>query len=145
MSPDTLAARQLLEAEGFTCVLRRGGEVYTTRLRGVRPLVGWLDSGLDLCRFCGADKVVGKATAFLYCLLGVAEVYAGIMSEGALAVLQAQGIQARFGTLVPHIINRQGDGICPFEAAVDGITDPQAALTAIRAKMKELNIDPSCR
>lgn len=138
MSGDLAAARQLLDAQGYTCVLCRGDIVHTTTLRGVRPLLQWLESGVDVRGFSAADKVVGKATAFLYCLLGVREVYAHVMSRIALETLQAQGIDARYGQLVPHIINRAGDGFCPFEGAVEHISDASEALKAIHKKMEEL-------
>ena len=83
---------------------------------------------------------MGKATAFLYQLLGVKEVYAHVMSKSALEVLKAAGIDAQYGKLVEHIINRKGDGICPFEAAVLDIRTADTARTAIREKMKEMNI-----
>ena len=38
------------------------------------------------------------------------------------------------GTFVEGIINRNGDGPCPFEAAVMDIRNPAEALAAIRAK-----------
>ena len=82
--------------------------------------------------------MVGRATAFLYVLLGVKEVYATVMSKPAADVLTAQGISASWGTLVDGIINRRGDGPCPFEAAVMDLSDPQQALDAIRNKMAQM-------
>lgn len=138
MRSDTINALEILEAEGCTCVLCRDEQVYTTRLRGVRPLLEWLESGTELEGFCAADKVVGKAAAFLYCLLGVKEVYARVISQGALTVLRSCAVEVRYETLVPHIINRRGDGVCPFEAAVAEISEPGTALTAIRQKMRQM-------
>ncbi len=137
---DLEAARQQLIAEGCTCVLRRGEAVFTSRARGVRPLVSWYAEGQDFSGFYAADKVVGRATAWLYVLLGVKALYAGILSRSALAVLQEHGIEARYGQLVENIINRQGSGICPFEEAVLELHEPQAAYAAIRAKMAEMGI-----
>ena len=133
-------AKELLLEKGYTCVLCRGEQVYTSTLRGVKPLVQWVESGMDLFGFSAADKVVGKATAYLYVLLGIRELYAHVISKSALGVLREQGIDVTYGTLSEHIINRAGDGICPFEAAVTDISEPQAAYTAIRAKMREMNI-----
>ncbi len=137
---DLERAKALLPAGEYTCVLCRGEERYTSRLRGVKPLVAWYAAGTQVAGFSAADKVVGKATAFLYVLLGVKELYAGVISRSALAVLEANGIGAQYGTLVENIINRAGDGICPFEEAVLDIRDPDAAYTAIRAKMEKLQI-----
>ena len=133
-------ARQILENGGFTCVLRREETLYTATERGVKPLVRWFTEGVDVRGFSAADKVVGRATAYLYVLLGVKEVWAGVMSRAAAEVLTRHGITAAQGKLVENIINRQGTGICPFEAAVLDIHTPEEALTAIRGKMQELNI-----
>ena len=133
-------AKETLESGGYTCVLTDGTIVYTSKLRGVKPLVQFLESGTIPSGFSAADKVIGRATAYLYVLLGVREVYAQIISEPAEEVLRAKGIHVQYGTLVPNIINRKGDGICPFEAAVMEITEPSLAYEAILSKMKEMNI-----
>lgn len=137
---DSEKARQLLAAQGYTCVLCKQAQVYTTGLRGVRPLMQWLEQGTSLTGFSAADKVVGKATAFLYCLLGVTSVFAQVMSRTALEVLRKAGIQAQYEALTDYIVNRQGDGICPFEGAVLDVHTPQEALPAIYEKMKELGM-----
>ena len=131
---DLKRARALLTEGGYTCVLCRGETIHTATQRGVRPLLDWLDSGLDLRGFSAADKVVGRATAFLYVLLGVRAVHSLVMSTPAREVLLDNGIVASFDREVPGIINRRGDGPCPFEEAVLGIRDPGEALTAIRRK-----------
>lgn len=138
MNTDLKNARSLLESGEYTCVLCREDLVFTATERGVKPLLNWLDSGLDLHSFCAADRVVGRATAFLYCLLGVKEVYARVMSRPAAEVLQSNGIAAQTDQLVDGIINRRGTGPCPFEAAVMDIHDPQEALAAIRRKMEQM-------
>ncbi|MCI6714185.1 MAG: DUF1893 domain-containing protein [Lachnospiraceae bacterium] len=134
-------AKEKLLSEGYTCVLCSGSTVYTSALRGVKPLVQWLKNGTDVKGFYAADKVVGKATAFLYVLLGVQAVYAHVISRPALAVLKENGIEVQYGTLVENIINRKGDGICPFEEAVIKISDAHEAYPAILRKMKEMNIE----
>ncbi len=135
---DLEKAKAKLQNGGYTCVLYHTGAVYTSYYRGVRPLVEWLESGEDFSGFCAADKVVGRATAFLYVRLSVTAVYAGVMSRAALEVLEAQGIRAEYASLVDHIINRRGDGICPFEEAVLDIQDPQEAYARILQKLNSM-------
>lgn len=137
---DWAAARELLNTGNCTCVLKKEDTLYTATERGVKPLVRWLTEGTDLKDFCAADKVVGKATAYLYCLLEVRAVHAHVMSRSAAQVLNGNGIEAAYDMLVENIINRQGNGICPFEAAVLEIDSPGDALSAIRAKMAQMNI-----
>lgn len=133
---DLTRARTLLQEQGYTCVLCRGDTCYTSRHRGVRPLMELLDR--DLSGFSAADKVVGKATALLYCLLKVHRVYAQVISAAALEVLRQQGIAVTWEQQVPHIINREGTGWCPMELATKDISDPALAPEAIRNKLKQL-------
>jgi len=138
MSEHLQKAKKMLETGNFTCVVCREEVVYTTTARGVAPLLHWLDSGVDLTGFSAADRVVGRGAAFLYCLLGVQAVYARVMSLPAAEVLRNHGIRAEAETFVDGIINRRGDGPCPFEAAVMNILEAQEALTAIRNTRRQL-------
>ena len=131
-------AREILNSGNYTCVVCGADSVYTTSQRGVAPLLNWLDSGTDLKGFSAADRVVGRGAAFLYCLLGVKEVHAKVMSRPAAEVLCNGGIAASADTFVEGIINRAGTGPCPFEAAVMDIRDPHQALTAIRNKRLQM-------
>lgn len=125
-----------LQREGLTCILQQGERVLTSTQRGVAPLVAWLDAGEAGC--IAADKVVGRAVAFLYVLLGVRAVFAGVMSEGGRRVLSAHGIHAEYGALCDVIINRAGTGMCPMEEAVRSAVRPEEALALIRRRQREL-------
>lgn len=138
MEQNLKKALDLLNSGNYTCVACKEEVVYTTTQRGVTPLLNWLDSKTDLKDFSAADRVVGRGAAFLYCLLGVKEVYALVMSRPAAEVLQSYGILADAGTFVEGIINRTGTGPCPFEDAVMDIQDTQEALNAIRMTRRKL-------
>lgn len=133
---DLEKARSLLENESYTCVICRGEDTVTDRRRGIRPLLELLESEADLHGYSAADRVVGKAAAFLYCLLGVKVLYAGVLSVPAREVLSSAGVQVEYGTLVPAIRNRTGDGFCPMETAVWDLTDPADAPDAIRNALR---------
>ena len=137
---DLNTAKLLLEREALTCALVLGSRVHISTHRGVRPLLDCLDSGVDFRGYSAADKVVGKATAYLYVLLRVQALHAKVISQPAMAVLQSHGIAVSYETLVPNIINRRGDGICPFELAVTDCADPDSSYAAILRKMDELHI-----
>lgn len=136
---DLEKARKQMVEQGYTCVLVRGGEVIASRDRGVKPLMLWLEQGVDLRGFSAADKVVGKATAFLYVHLGISCLYAGVISGGAAEVLTRFGIPFQAGQVVPVILNRRKDGLCPMESTVAGIDDMPEALRAIKEKFMQLN------
>lgn len=131
-------AKEILIENGFTCVIYGNDKQYTSTMRGVRPLLNWYEEGIKVNGFAAADKVVGKATAFLYLLLEIDLLYARVISEPALELLQQNSVKVEYETLTKNIINRKGDGICPFEEAVLGVTEPQEAYDKICQKMKEI-------
>jgi len=132
-----LAKEQLIK-DGCTSVVRKGDSVYFSKARGVKPLLNWLDEGMDFTGYSAADKVVGKAAAMLYVLLGVSRIHALVISEKAMQVLAGNGIEVTYDTLTERIHNRTNTGFCPMEAAVWEIDDLQEGLQAVRDKAAKL-------
>ncbi len=132
---DLERAKQLLLSHELTCVLCGGEETVSFTARGVRPLVELYNSGRDVSGYAAADKVVGRGAAFIYCLLGIAWLYAGVISRPALALLQQCGVAVEYGILVDGIRNRRGDGMCPFERAVLEVDDAQEAYRILSQKL----------
>ncbi len=139
MKADLTKAIDTLNSGTYTCVLCKDNTVYTSTERGVKPLIEWLDGNIDLKGFSAADKVVGKAAAFLYVLLGVSEVYARVMSEAAIQVFTENGIAFQYDLSAKNIINRAKTGLCPMEQTVKEISSPSEALTAVRSKLTQLS------
>ena len=135
---DLERAKALLRDGGYTVVLCRDDTTHTDTRRGVAPLLALLDRGEDVSGFAAADKVVGKAAAFLYLRLSVAAVHATVISTPALDLLIANGVAVTYDTLVPAIRNRAGDGYCPMETVCLPLTEPAEADAAIRKKLAEL-------
>ena len=131
MNHDLSFACERLESGGFTCVLCKNDTVLTATERGVQPLLQFLHAKQDLRGFSAADRVVGKAAAYLYVLMGVSALYAKVLSKPAKDVLEYYGISVQYETLTDAIRNRTGDGYCPMEQAVLSLSDPKEALRAI--------------
>lgn len=131
-------AKELLEGSGYTCVVCGNDETLTSQKRGVAPLLEWLDQGRSFEGYSAADKVVGNGAAFLYVLLRIGELYADVISKSALETLTRHKIPVTYGVLTEAIRNRDNTGFCPIETAVAGISSPEAALTAIRRRLKEM-------
>lgn len=131
-------AKMLLVKTDSTCVLCNGEIILTDKRRGVRPLLDLLEGDANVAGFAAADKVVGKAAAYLYCLLNIKCLYAQVISQPALDVLTKTGIQIEYGQLVPAIQNRTKDGFCPMESAVLKINTPEEALRAIYDALEQL-------
>ena len=138
MSERLIRLKEKMEQEKYTCIIGNGTKEYSSRERGVKPLLGWIEENVDVRGYAAADQVVGRAAALLYARLGVTEVYSRVISEPARKALQDNGIECSFGESVPYIINRRGDGMCPMEQTVLEINDPDEAVTALKEKLRSM-------
>ena len=74
-------AKALLKAGGHTCVFLTKTGVFTSNERGVKPLLSVLNADMGTLGAHVADKVVGKAAAFLYELMKIDALFAFTVSE----------------------------------------------------------------
>ena len=117
----------------LTCAVCGPNGILTAQDRGIKPILHWLSSApAQLSRGCVADKVVGKAAALLFIQGGIAQLHTRIISQPALDALTAHHIPTTYDQLVPRIVNRAGDGLCPMESRVIAIDDPAEAYLALR-------------
>ena len=131
-------AKEMLSRGGYTLVVCIGGRVYISEEKGIKPLLELVKSQDDWSGAYAADKIVGKAAAMLYTLLGVKAVFAEVLSEKAKEIFDKNGIEFEYNTLTENIINRQGSGLCPMEEAVKDIDNAEDAIMAIEAKIAEM-------
>ena len=124
----------ILHSEGLTLVLKSDdGTIHRFTQRGVKDLLTLVtESPETLKGALIADKAVGKAAAACMVVGGVKYVHADVMSEPALALLQHHGVEAEYGTLVDHIINRTGDGWCPMERLSRDENDPAVIIQKVK-------------
>jgi hypothetical protein len=129
-----LAKNTLREEELSLAVAKDGKVLFRSKSHGVADLlamvsdIGRLAEGSSL-----ADSIVGRAAALLCVYSKIVAVYGANMSEGALSVFKANDIKCEYGTLVPKILNRKKNDICPFDRAVLGTNDPNIALDRLRS------------
>ncbi len=138
MNSNLCKAKEILLGGGYTLVLYDGNDVVVSNERGVKPLLSLLENGKCYSGYSACDKVVGSAAAYLYVILSVKEVYALTLSENARAVFEKYGVTYFCDNIVPNIINRKGDGLCPMEQSTLNAQSPEDALRRIKEKIKEL-------
>lgn len=124
----------ILHDENLTLVLKSAdGNIHRYTQRGVKDLLTLVSEYPDVLKGALiADKAVGKAAAACMVTGGINHVYADVMSQPALALLQQHGVKAEYGTLVDHIINRTGTDWCPMEKASHDVNDPIAIIQIIK-------------
>lgn len=109
------------------------GTIKEFHQRGVRDLIELIASTPDFLDGAQvADKVVGRGAALLMVKGRVSQVYAVVISQGALHVLREAGVKVDYGEMTSYIINRRGDGMCPIESLTSSITDADEAYEKIK-------------
>lgn len=108
----------------------------TSDLRGVMPIIDFINKGYDLSGASVADLVVGKAAAMLFIKAGIKDVDTIIISKPALKVLEEHHITVKYEKLVDNIINRDKTGLCPFESLVLDVDDVSIAYKLIIEKIE---------
>lgn len=135
MYRDLENCKSVLHEGGYTCTAQQGGQLYIATERGIRPLMDWLESGV-LHGAVLADKVIGKAAAFLLEKGGVKAIWADVISDPAAEVLERAEIAYSFKTKVPYIRNRAGDGVCPMESAVLSVDNADDAYLKLQETLR---------
>ena len=123
-------ARQMLSIGGYKLVVCAKDSVHVSEESGLASLLSLVGEDTWIGA-AAADRAVGKAAAMLFALLRVKSVYAGVITETAKAVLEAQGIECVYGTLVERLIDADGK-VCSSELAVENVVDPSDAPAALK-------------
>lgn len=127
--------KQLLNQHLITFAAFNGIDTINDSRRGVAPLLELIDNNKMLSGYSVADKVIGKAAAYLYVLLQPSEIYCNVISQHAVDVFEKYNISFSFENCVPAIRNRKDTGFCPMESAVLTADNPVSALAAIKDKL----------
>ncbi len=132
-------ARSLLEEDGWNlAIVKKGQVLFGSKDRGVAPFFQAVRSiGNGLHNAAVADRVVGLAVAMLCVHARVGSVYAGIVSQGASDMLRRKGVTVDGRSIVPHISNRDGTDLCPFEKLAESCQNPSQLLTALESLFAE--------
>jgi hypothetical protein len=132
--------KEKLKEGQFSCVIENGC-IKTFNRRGVIDLYELLTMEPDFLKGAIiADKVVGKAAAALMILGGVKELYTDKLSELALHLLQKTDIKFTYEVLVPYIINRTKDDMCPLEKRCKSIDNVEQILPVIESFLREVKM-----
>ena len=136
--------QEKLNKENYTLIADKNGEYYTSYSRGIAPILDPMKD--DQSFFKGAivvDKVIGKATAMLLILSGVEFIYAYVLSQKAMEILEQYHVPFEYRKLVDYIENRDQTGMCPMEATVYDINDLNEAFEALILKPQALQLNRS--
>lgn len=127
---------EILHSGGYSLVIWNNG-IHTFTGRGVSDLYRIYTGEKELLDGAVvADKIIGKGAAALMALGKVSEIFTDTISAPALSLLKDCSIPVSFQTVVPNIINRRGDGLCPVETLCLECVTPAECLPLIEQFMK---------
>jgi tripeptide aminopeptidase len=115
--------------------------VYCETGRGINPLLAAVERERSSAHkpLDWGDKLVGRAAGLLLVLTTPRSVFAGTISSGAAEVLHAAGIPFTYDVLIPDVLNREGTGPCPMEAAVRDVVDPAEAFRTLERTVQAMS------
>ncbi len=88
-------------------------EYYQDRIKDIKDILKENESTLKGAVI--ADKVIGKVAGSILTVAGVKEIYADVISEYAIPVLEKNHIKYEYKDRVEYIINQTKTGMCPME------------------------------
>ncbi len=115
--------KKFLKARDSLWVCKEDTLLFRSKERGLLPLVHYIEQcvpqprGVVVC-----DRLVGNAAALLLGRIFCSKVYAVVGSNLAAQSLRRLRIDFAFESLVPCILNRSGDDLCPMEKLSIGKT-----------------------
>ena len=128
-----------MKNEQLSCIAEIGNAEYVSTLKGIAPLLKPLRENPDF--FIDAvviDRVIGKSAAFLLIKGRIKSIHALIISQHALDLLNKHHVPVTYDKLVPFIINNTNTGMCPMEASVLNVEDPEEAFQVLIDKVESM-------
>ena len=88
-------------------------EYYQNRIKDIKEILQENPDALKNAII--ADKVIGKVAGSILTVAGVKEIYADVMSQYAIPVLEENHVKYEYKNLVEYIQNNEKTGMCPME------------------------------
>ena len=111
-----IVKEKLYEKNASLVVLYANGECkeyYQNRINDIKDILREDKSALKDAII--ADKVIGKVAGSILTVAGVKEIYADVISQYAIPVLQENNVKYEYKTLTEYVINNSKTGMCPME------------------------------
>ena len=122
-----------LDINKLTCIAAKEQVAFTHNSRGVKPVIEfWSKEFLNDAII--VDKVIGKASALFMAASSAKHIHGVVMSQLAAEFLEKSGVSYSADTIVPKIINRAGDGLCPMESAVADVESLEEGIDILLEK-----------
>lgn len=111
-----IAKTTLLENDYSIVLVKENEIVNTSRKNGLLPILDLYNNDKSILENAiVADKVIGKAAALILKEANIKELYAELISENAIELIDKTNIKYKYNRKVREIRNRDNTAICPME------------------------------
>jgi hypothetical protein len=129
-----LAKLKLLEKDLNLVIVKNGKVIFETKKQGINGFLQAIkELNKNLVGSSAADKIIGVAAAMLCVYAGVNSVFALIISEEGIKVLEDNNITYIFKKKVLNILNRDKNDVCPFEKSALNSRNPGDAYLKLKS------------
>lgn len=132
---DLEIAKNRLKITNATLVIVKNKKIiFESNSKGIGDLVKAIEffKG-ELSGSSAADLIIGKAAALLFIYASFNSVFAKTISRSAISALKNSNIKFEYEKIVPRIMNREKNDICPFEKLVIDCNSPTQAYKKIKS------------
>ena len=133
-------ASEMIRNGRADCIVIKNGTVAAKEKgRGLSPLLNIYKADPAVLHDAViVDKVIGRAAAFVIIAGESRQAHGELISEDAIELLKKHNIAVSGTKIVPRILNRRMNGLCPLEQSVAGLDDPAQALAALEKRIAEM-------
>ena len=134
---DLELAREVLSTTDCSIVVINYGKIWKKKTgEGIRPIMETIEEmGEDIHGSIIGDRILGKASALLCRYAKAQGVYSPQGTKTGIALLIMGGVPCQVDELIPHIMNKNGDDLCPFEKMLKDVDLPEEAYKILKEKV----------
>lgn len=127
-------ARKVMLSENYSYVIIKDGKILKfNRETGIKPVLSIIDEmGDDLEGTVVGERIIGKASAFLWRYSKIRGVYSPQATKTAIAILIIGGIPCQADEMIPFIAENNYDNSYFYEEMLQNIESPEEAYKILK-------------
>lgn len=134
---DINLARSTLSSEEYSIVLIRDEKILKYKREiGIRSILELIEEiGDEIKEMVVGDRILGKASAFLWRYSKIRGIYSPQATKTAIAILIIGGIPCQADEMIPFIVNNNTNYLSSFEKMLQNVESPEEAYKILKGNV----------
>ena len=134
---DINIARSTLSSEEYSIVLIRDEKILKYKREiGIRSILELIEEiGDEIKEMVVGDRILGKASAFLWRYSKIRGIYSPQATKTAIAILIIGGIPCQADEMIPFIVNNNTNYLSSFEKMLQNVESPEEAYKILKGNV----------